>query len=183
MRIYDTNLSNFDSLAIKTCLLFYLFASAEPNQSSTVAFMLEQLISSMANVTLFSSQLRSVKKGSKCIKVANAAMDILASLTSFDFRQFEANAEAILTKVLPQKINNDRDLYRVYAKSAKDMPTVVNVDIDITFLEALCKFSSNFQLEDFMILNVAKPNFSPFRFDFCLYSPAVMSKLMPCILV
>ena len=67
-------------------------------------------------------------------------------------------------KVIPQKINNERDLYRVYAKSLKDMPTVINVDIDITFLEALSKFKVNFQLDDFMVLNVTQHEFSPFRY-------------------
>ena len=52
-------------------------------------------------------------------------------------------------KVIPQKINNERDLYRVYAKSMKDVPTVINVDIDITFLEALSKFKVNFTIDDF----------------------------------
>ena len=35
MKIYDTNLSKFDSMALKTCLLFYLFANCEPDKVST----------------------------------------------------------------------------------------------------------------------------------------------------
>ena len=69
----------------------------------------------------------------------------------------------IVGKVIPQKINNERDLYRVYAKSMKDVPTVINVDIDITFLEALSKFKVNFTIDDFMVLNVTQHEFSPFR--------------------
>ena len=69
----------------------------------------------------------------------------------------------IVGKVIPQKINNERDLYRVYAKSMKDVPTVINVDIDITFLEALSKFKVNFTIDDFMVLNVTQHQFSPFR--------------------
>ena len=88
---------------------------------------------------------------------------MLTILTS-DYDYFEEYAEKTCAKVLPQKINNDRDLYRIYAKSAKDVPTVINVDIEITFLEALSKFSVNFTLDDFMVLNVAKSNFSPFRY-------------------
>ena len=49
---------------------------------------------------------------------------MLTVLTS-DYDYFEEHAEKICSKILPQKINNDRDLYRVYAKSAKDVPTVL----------------------------------------------------------
>ena len=59
---------------------------------------------------------------------------------------FQANADKISSTIIPQKINNERDLYRVYAKSQKDMPTVINVDIDITFLEALSNFKLIFML-------------------------------------
>ena len=76
---------------------------------------------------------------------------------------FQANADKISSTIIPQKINNERDLYRVYAKSQKDMPTVINVDIDITFLEALSKFKVNYELDDFVVLNVAKQTGSPFR--------------------
>jgi hypothetical protein len=44
------------------------------------------------------------------------------------------------------------------------MPTVINVDIDITFLEALSKFKVNYELDDFVVLNVAKQSGSPFRY-------------------
>ena len=44
------------------------------------------------------------------------------------------------------------------------MPTVINVDIDITFLEALSKFKVNYELDDFVVLNVAKQTGSPFRY-------------------
>ena len=161
MRIYDTNLSKFDCLALKTCLIFYLFANTEQDHSRVVCLMLEQLLSNLPNVTLFASQMNSIRKSTSS-GIATGALDLLAILAS-DLDHFETNAERILNKVLPQKINNDRDLYRVYAKSSKDIPTVINVDIDITFLEALSKFRVNFQLDDFMVLNVAKPNFSPFR--------------------
>ena len=77
---------------------------------------------------------------------------------------FQANADKISSTIIPQKINNERDLYRVYAKSQKDMPTVINVDIDITFLEALSKFKVNYELDDFVVLNVAKQTGSPFRY-------------------
>ena len=34
------------------------------------------------------------------------------------------------------------------------MPTVINVDIDITFLEALSKFKVNYELDDFVVRGV-----------------------------
>ena len=50
------------------------------------------------------------------------------------------------------------------------MPTVINVDIDITFLEALSKFKVNYELDDFVVLNVAKQTGSPFRYVKFIYS-------------
>ena len=163
MKIYDTNLSKFDGLVLKTCLVFYLFANCEKDMAGQVTLMLGQLIDGMQNVALFAKQLNeAMPGGAKQSPISFATRKLLTVLAS-DYDFFEASAERICSKVLPQKINNDRDLYRVYAKSAKDVPSVINVDIEITFLEALSKFSLNFTLDDFMVLNVAKPNFSPFR--------------------
>ena len=91
----------------------------------------------------------------------------MACLTS-DYNHFQVNADKISSTIIPQKINNERDLYRVYAKSQKDMPTVINVDIDITFLEALSKFKVNYELDDFVVLNVSEhlQSGSPFRYVF-----------------
>ena len=44
MKIYDTNLSKFDSMALKTCLLFYLFANCEPDKVSKIVLSKSQTI-------------------------------------------------------------------------------------------------------------------------------------------
>ena len=52
------------------------------------------------------------------------------------------------------KFCRDRDLYRVYGKSTKDAPIVLNVEADIAFLDAMSKFSLNYTLEDFMMVDL-----------------------------
>ena len=167
MKIYDTNLCKFDCLAIKTCLLFYMYINVEQNMTRTLILMLEQLIMNMENVTVFGTQLRLLKKSSNST-LTKSMVSIMACLTS-DYNHFQVNADKISSTIIPQKINNERDLYRVYAKSQKDMPTVINVDIDITFLEALSKFKVNYELDDFVVLNVSEhlQSGSPFRYVFC----------------
>ena len=123
--------------------------------------MLEQLISSLDILSLFCQHIIKLKKSSES-NVTKAMVAMMGCLTS-DFDHLRLNAEKIIGPVLPQKINNERDLYRVYAKSMKNTPTVINVDIDITFLEALSKFKVNFQLDDFVVMNVANQEYSPFR--------------------
>ena len=58
----------------------------------------------------------------------------------------------ILTHVL--RGFRDSDLYRVYGKSSKDTPTVLNVDADIAFLDSMAKFSTNYNIDDFMMVEL-----------------------------
>ena len=161
MRIYDTNLCKFDCLAVKTCLLFYIFTSVEQDQCKNLALLTEQILSELENVTIFASLWRSLKQSSNSL-LTKAVSRMVTCLTS-DYYHFKMNAERIVGPVIPQKINNERDLYRIYAKSQKDIPTVINVDVGITFLEALSKFRFNFTLDDVVVLNVSKQTTSPFR--------------------
>ena len=57
MKIYDTNLSKFDCMVLKTCLVFYLFANCEQDKAGKVTLMLGQLIDGLQNITLFVREL------------------------------------------------------------------------------------------------------------------------------
>lgn len=72
------------------------------------------------------------------------------------------------SKVLPQKINCDKDLHRIYSKSSRDTPSVIVIDSDVSFLEALFKFSENFQIEDFLVINMTDNKMSQIRLTFIL---------------
>ncbi len=163
MRIYDTNLSKFDGLALKTCLVLYMFAAAsDRGELKTTASMLDQILTNMTDVTMFAKNFKTIKAKADHSRFAECLLNSLL-LLAMGYKRFEAGGDGVLSKVLTLKINNERDLYRMYAKSSKEMPTMVKVDTDISFLEALCKFSVNFTLDDLVILDIGKPDFSPSR--------------------
>ena len=110
MKIYDTNLCKFDCLAIKTCLLFYMFINVETTMNGTLILMLEQLILNLENVTVFGHQLRGLKQSSDFI-LTKSMVSMMACFTS-DYNHFQTNADKISSAIIPQKINNERDLYR-----------------------------------------------------------------------
>ena len=96
-------------------------------------------------------------------KLSDAVSQVLNCLRATDFEIYQISSESILTTILPQKINNDRDLYRVYAKSSKNTPTIVKIDADISFLEAMSKFKVNFQLDDIVMINLCHQHITPVR--------------------
>ena len=92
MKIYDTNLCKFDCLAIKTCLLFFLFITLESEHSTKLVIMLEELFDrSLDNLVLYGNQMRAIASDSKS-HVSKAMVRMLACLTS-DFDHFEMSAE------------------------------------------------------------------------------------------
>ena len=92
MKIYDTNLSKFDGLALKTCLLFFMFITLESEHSTKLVIMLEELFDrSLDNLVLYGNQMRGISNASGSA-VAKSMVKMLACLTS-DFDHFEVNAE------------------------------------------------------------------------------------------
>ena len=89
MKIYDTNLCKFDCLAIKTCLLLYMYLNVEQVKTRPLVLMLEQLICNMSDVTLFGKQLRLLKKSSNST-VTKSMVSMMACLSS-DYHHFQGN--------------------------------------------------------------------------------------------
>ena len=128
--------------------------------------MLNELLSpDSIDPTEFFDRLQSIQKpgDTGLSKLSDAVSQILNCLRATDFEIYQISSESILTTILPQKINNDRDLYRVYAKSSKNTPTIVKIDADISFLEAMSKFKVNFQLDDIVMINLCHQHITPVR--------------------
>ena len=128
--------------------------------------MLNELLSSDSiDPTEFFERLQSIQKpgDTGLSKLSDAVSQVLNCLRATDFEIYQISSESILTTILPQKINNDRDLYRVYAKSSKNTPTIVKIDADISFLEAMSKFKVNFQLDDIVMINLCHQHITPVR--------------------
>ena len=89
MKIYDTNLCKFDCLAIKTCLLLYMYLNVEQVKTRPLVLMLEQLICNLSDVTLFGKQLRLLKKSSNST-VTKSMVSMMACLSS-DYHHFQGN--------------------------------------------------------------------------------------------
>ena len=89
MKIYDTNLCKFDCLAIKTCLLLYMYLNVEQVKTRPIVIMLEQLICNMSDVTLFGKQLRLLKNSSNST-VTKSMVSMMACLSS-DYHHFQGN--------------------------------------------------------------------------------------------
>ena len=119
----------------------------------------------MIDPTEFFERLQSIQKpgDTGLSKLSDAVSQVLNCLRATDFGIYQISSESILTTILPQKINNDRDLYRVYAKSSKNTPTIVKIDADISFLEAMSKFKVNFQLDDIVMINLCHQHITPVR--------------------
>ena len=128
--------------------------------------MLNELLSpDSIDPTEFFERLQSIQKpgDTGLSKLSDAVSQVLNCLRATDFEIYQISSESILTTILPQKINNDRDLYRVYAKSSKNTPTIVKIDADISFLEAMSKFKVNFQLDDIVMINLCHQHITPVR--------------------
>ena len=128
--------------------------------------MLNELLSpDSIDPTEFFERLQSIQKpgDTGLSKLSEAVSQVLNCLRATDFEIYQISSESILTTILPQKINNDRDLYRVYAKSSKNTPTIVKIDADISFLEAMSKFKVNFQLDDIVMINLCHQHITPVR--------------------
>ena len=128
--------------------------------------MLNELLSpDSIDATEFFERLQSIQKpgDTGLSKLSDAVSQVLNCLRATDFEIYQISSESILTTILPQKINNDRDLYRVYAKSSKNTPTIVKIDADISFLEAMSKFKVNFQLDDIVMINLCHQHITPVR--------------------
>ena len=125
----------------------------------------ELLSSDLIDPTEFFERLESIQKpgDTGLSKLSEAVSQVLNCLRATDFEVYQISSESILTTILPQKINNDRDLYRVYAKSSKNTPTIVKIDADISFLEAMSKFKVNFQLDDIVMINLCHQHITPVR--------------------
>ena len=128
--------------------------------------MIDELISGSDKTepSEFFERLQSIQKpeGGQT-KISDAVSQILNCLRSLDFETYHNSSESILQTILPQKVNNDRDLYRVYAKSSKNTPTILKIDADISFLEAMSNFKVNFQLDDIIMLNLCHQHITPVR--------------------
>ena len=149
-------------------LLSLIFNSiiSKKSENEIVKSMLTELLSSdLSDATNFFERLRSIQKpgDTGLSKLCDAVSQILNCLRSTDFETYQNSSETILNTILPQKINNDRDLYRVYAKSAKNTPTILKIDADISFLEAMSKFKVNFQLDDIIMINLCHQHITPVR--------------------
>ena len=128
--------------------------------------MLAELLNSdMRDPANFFERLSTIQKpgDSGLSKLSESISQILNCLRASDFETYQSSSESILNTILPQKINNDRDLYRVYAKSTKNTPTIVKIDADISFLEAMSKFKVNFQLDDIIMINLCHQHITPVR--------------------
>ena len=128
--------------------------------------MLNELLSpDLIDPNEFFERLQSIQKpgDTGLSKLSDAVSQVLNCLRATDFEIYQISSESILTTILPQKINNDRDLYRVYAKSSKNTPTIVKIDADISFLEAMSKFKVNFQLDDIVMINLCHQHITPVR--------------------
>ena len=125
--------------------------------------MMDDLLGNMEDLSEFFERLQSIQRPESQSKISDAVSQILNCLRTKDFDTYQSSSETILNGILPQKINNDRDLYRVYAKSTKSTPTVLKIDADISFLEAMSKFRVNFQLEDIVMLNLCHHHVAPIR--------------------
>ena len=128
--------------------------------------MLNELLSpDSIDPTEFFERLQAIQKpgDTGLSKLSDAVSQVLNCLRATDFEIYQISSESILTTILPQKINNDRDLYRVYAKSSKNTPTIVKIDADISFLEAMSKFKVNFQLDDIVMINLCHQHITPVR--------------------
>ena len=138
----------------------------QKSENENVKSMLAELLNSdMRDPTIFFERLREIQKpgDTGLSKLSEAISQILNCLRATDFETFQSSSESILNTILPQKINNDRDLYRVYAKSTKNTPTIVKIDADISFLEAMSKFKVNFQLDDIIMINLCHQHITPVR--------------------
>ena len=126
--------------------------------------MLDQLLGDLeGNLADFFEKLQIIQKPGTKNKLSDAVGQILNCLRTKDFKTYQSSSESILNSIITHKINNDRDLYRVYAKSAKNVPTILKIDADISFLEAMSKFRVNFQLDDIIIVNLCHRHLSPVR--------------------
>ena len=126
--------------------------------------MMDDLLSAdLDDLPEFFERLQSIQKPGGQSKVADAVSQILNCFRTKDFETYQNSSESILNSILPQKINNDRDLYRVYAKSSKNTPTILKIDADISFLEAMSKFKVNFQLDDIIMVNLCHHHVTPVR--------------------
>ena len=111
----------------------------------------------------FFERMQAIQRPGGQSKISEAVSQILNCLRAKDFDTYQNSSESILNTILPQKINNDRDLYRVYAKSSKNTPTIVKIDADISFLEAMSKFKVNFQLDDIVMKSLSRRHITPVR--------------------
>ena len=111
----------------------------------------------------FFVRMQAIQRPGGQSKISEAVSQILNCLRAKDFDTYQNSSESILNTILPQKINNDRDLYRVYAKSSKNTPTIVKIDADISFLEAMSKFKVNFQLDDIVMISLSRRHITPVR--------------------
>ena len=135
-------------------------------ENENVRSMLNELLSpDLIDPNEFFERLQSIQKpgDTGLSKLSDAVSQVLNCLRATDFEIYQISSESILTTILPQKINNDRDLYRVYAKSSKNTPTIVKIDADISFLEAMSKFKVNFQLDDIVMINLCHQHITPVR--------------------
>ena len=159
MKHYDTNLQSFDVIAIKTCLVTYL-ASLSVDDVKDLILVTRQLSEGLSDVNLFVRTLQNLE-GSMS-KTTKTMVSMIKSI-SRSFNIFEKAGEQIMHSVISQRINCDRDLYRVYAKSNKETPTILNVEADIAFLESMARFSLNFTLDDFIMVDLTYKMTQPVR--------------------
>lgn len=162
-------ISNASNPFFKIIFPKYIFSSQSKSDNENVLSIMNELLSDGDLVggdpSEFFERLQSIQKpGGQGSKTSEAVSQILNCLRiSKDFETFHNSSESILNQILPQKINNDRDLYRVYAKSSKNTPTILKIDADISFLEAMSKFKVNFQLDDIIMINLCHQHLSPVR--------------------
>ena len=130
-----------------------------------MSIMDELLNPEMGDPSEFFERLQSIQKPGSQGKTSDAVSQILNCLRTKDPETYLNSSESILNTIIPQKINNDRDLYRVYAKSSKNTPTILRIDADISFLEAMSKFKVNFQLDDIIMINLCHQHITPVRYN------------------
>jgi hypothetical protein len=135
MKIYDTNLCKFDCLAIKTCLLLYMYLNVEQVKTRPLVLMLEQLICNMSDVTLFGKQLRLLKKSSNST-VTKSMVSMMACLTS-DYHHFQGNLLTGIDKKPVRREGIKRFLLLFFSHTAQRCIFPVSFPVDLLLWQSV----------------------------------------------
>ena len=107
MRHYDTNLHDYDVLAVKSCLLMFIYSQSLPKQvTQLLQPLFHQLAEELAHLPIFIDKLRTLSAAGKTKfkRLTESTANFVQMLTK-DFHLFEQNAERILQPVIPQRVN------------------------------------------------------------------------------